>query len=42
MEEQSILIDDIPHKLGRPNFTVLALVNKYIWCFDSQEEAGEL
>ena len=24
-------IDDLPHKLGRPNFTVLALVNEYIW-----------
>ena len=24
-------IDDLPHKLGRPNSTVLALVNEYIW-----------
>jgi len=24
-------IDDLPHKLGRPNYTVLALVNEYIW-----------
>ena len=24
-------IDDLPHKLGRPKSTVLALVNEYIW-----------
>jgi len=24
-------IDDLPQKLGRPNSTVLALVNEYIW-----------
>jgi len=30
-------IDDLPHKLGRPNSTVLALVNEYIWVTETRK-----
>ena len=30
-------IDDLPQKLGRPNSTVLALVNEYIWITETRE-----
>ena len=30
-------IDDLPGKLGRPNSTVLALVNEYIWVTETRE-----
>ena len=29
-------IDDLPQKLGRPNSTVLALVNEYIWVTETR------
>jgi hypothetical protein len=28
---KGLQIDDLPQKLERPNFTVLALVNEYVW-----------
>ena len=30
-------IDDLPQKLGRPNSTVLALVNEYIWVTETRK-----
>ena len=30
-------IDDLPQKLGRPNSTVLALVNEYIWITETRK-----
>ena len=30
-------IDDLPQKLGRPNYTVLALVNEYIWVTETRK-----
>ena len=30
-------IDELPHKLGRPNSTVLALVNEYIWITETRK-----
>lgn len=30
-------IDALPHKLGRPNSTVLALVNEYIWVTETRQ-----
>ena len=30
-------IDELPHKLGRPNSTVLALVNEYIWVTETRK-----
>ena len=30
-EERGFQIDDLPQRLGRPNSTVLELVNEYIW-----------
>ena len=30
-EERGFQIDDLPQRLGRPNSTVLALINEYIW-----------
>jgi hypothetical protein len=30
-------IDELPRKLGRPNSTVLALVNEYIWVTETRK-----
>jgi len=30
-------IDDLPQKLGRPNSTVLALVNEYVWVTETRK-----
>ncbi|MBT9142089.1 MAG: hypothetical protein DDT29_00482 [Dehalococcoidia bacterium] len=30
-------IDDLPQKLGRPNSTVLALINEYIWVTETRK-----